>query len=361
MLTKDLCLARRRKLMELLKETPTGPLVLSDPINLRYLANFSVDPFSLGADFGGILVIENDGTAQLFHDHRLPKSVNEACVEQRTPIIWYDGKSAGQGPRRLILRETVVKFGGRIHDSLGDPACTRVLTTVGEMRRAKYADEIELLKKCMRLGEAGQAWARTHVKAGMSELQVYEGIFAATAEAARQPVIVYGDFTVSPGSSKRGGPPTDHILQDGETLILDYSCVLFGYRSDFTNTLVVGGKPTPAQQNLMDLSKAAMAAGEGMLKAGQSCKAVYDAVRGVFETAKLAGNFPHHAGHGLGLQHPEAPFFVEKADETLIAGDVVTLEPGLYVDNVGGVRIEHNYLITASGYERLSHHTIDLV
>ena len=68
----------------------------------------------------------------------------------------------------------------------------------------------------------------------------------------------------------------------------------------------------------------------------------------------------HHAGHGLGLTHPEAPFFVPKADETLLAGDVVTLEPGLYVADVGGIRIEHNYLVTGTGFERLSNHTIAL-
>ena len=74
----------------------------------------------------------------------------------------------------------------------------------------------------------------------------------------------------------------------------------------------------------------------------------------------MADYFPHHAGHGLGLSHPEAPFFVLEATEALLAGDVVTLEPGLYVPGVGGVRIEHNYLITDAGYERLSNHTIAL-
>jgi Xaa-Pro aminopeptidase len=87
---------------------------------------------------------------------------------------------------------------------------------------------------------------------------------------------------------------------------------------------------------------------------------VYDAVRGVFEKAGVADSVPHHAGHGLGLAHPEAPYLVRNSTETLAAGDVVTLEPGLYVDGVGGDRIEHNYLITATGYERLSNHTLSL-
>src|SRR5947209_19560440 len=103
-----------------------------------------------------------------------------------------------------------------------------------------------------------------------------------------------------------------------------------------------------------------MGAGEKELRAGAACRAVYDAVDGVFAKAGMAGYFGHHAGHGLGLMHPEAPYLVRHADETLVAGDVVTLEPGLYVPNVGGIRIENNYLITASGYERLSNHTIAL-
>jgi Xaa-Pro aminopeptidase len=103
-----------------------------------------------------------------------------------------------------------------------------------------------------------------------------------------------------------------------------------------------------------------MAAGEKELRAGAACKTVRDAVNGVFDREGMADHFGHHAGHGLGLTHPEAPFFVVEADETLLENDVVTLEPGLYVEGVGGIRIEHNYRITAGGFERLSHHQIAL-
>jgi Xaa-Pro aminopeptidase len=194
----------------------------------------------------------------------------------------------------------------------------------------------------------------------MSELDVYSGISAACVRAAGMPVIVYGDFAVSPGPERRGGPPTERVLKDGDMIILDYSVVLFGYRSDFTNTLVVGGKPSPEQTRLYDLCMAAMKAGEEKLAAGAACLTVYQAVRGVFDQAGMGDYFPHHAGHGLGLTHPEAPFIVRQANETLRAGDVVTLEPGLYVPDVGGIRIEHNYLISAAGFERLSGHEIRL-
>jgi Xaa-Pro dipeptidase len=103
-----------------------------------------------------------------------------------------------------------------------------------------------------------------------------------------------------------------------------------------------------------------MAAGERELRAGAACLTVYQAVRGVFEKAGVAEHFPHHAGHGLGLSHPENPYLVRNADETLLAGDVITLEPGLYIPGQGGIRIEHDYLITEKGFERLSNHVISL-
>jgi Xaa-Pro aminopeptidase len=214
------------------------------------------------------------------------------------------------------------------------------------------------MRRCMRATEAGHDWARWNVRAGMTELDVYGGMAAACVKAAGMPAIVYGDFAVSPGPERRGGPPTDRVVCEGDMMILDFSVVLFGYRSDFTNTLVVGREPTPDQQRLYDLCMQALAAGEGELRGGASCQKVYTAVRDAF--GGMAEYFPHHAGHGLGLTHPEAPFIVRHATETLEAGDIVTLEPGLYVEKIGGIRIEHNSAITETGYERLSNHTIAL-
>jgi Xaa-Pro aminopeptidase len=327
-----------------------------------YLANFHVDPFSLGGDFGGVLLLRPDGHAKLIHDNRLPASVKEAHVEETVVVPWYDGQSPGRGPRRLaLLGEVNPAHGGlRVHDRPGDPAAAAVVGALTALRRQKDPDEIALLRRCMRATDAGHAWARANIKPGMTELEVYCGVNSVCARDAGHAVIVYGDFAVSPGPERRGGPPTDRVLEPGDMFILDYSVVIGGYRSDFTNTLVVGKEPTADQQRLCDLCKAAMAAGEHELRAGAECQTVYDAVRGAFDKEGMAEYFPHHAGHGLGLVHPEAPYFVRHSDETLLAGDVVTLEPGLYVPGVGGIRIENNYLITDQGYERLSDHTIAL-
>jgi Xaa-Pro aminopeptidase len=228
------------------------------------------------------------------------------------------------------------------------------------MRRQKDADELDVLRRCMAAGKVGQEWARANVEPGMTELDVYNGIAAAVNRDVCRHVITYGDFAVCTGPDRRGGPPSDRVLIAGDMLILDFSVVLFGYRSDFTNTLVVGAEPTEQQTALFQLCVEAMTAGQQKLKAATACQVVYDAVRGVFENAGMADCFPHHAGHGLGLMHPEAPYIVRHSTETLLAGDAVTLEPGLYLPGVGGIRIEHNYLVTERGHERLSHHEIAL-
>lgn len=363
MLSAEGCRQRRQRLWQQLDPQPESDyLIFSDPIHLMYLANFWVDPFSLSGGSRGYLVVRKDGHAKLLHDNFMPSSVEQAHVEERRVIPWYDAQSPGKGPRQLApLGEVNPRGHGlRIHDRIGDPFAPVVIRTLAEMRRRKDPDEIEMLRGCMRATDAGHAWARTNIRPGMTELDVYRGVNSACIDTAGHAVIVYGDFAVSPGPERRGGPPTNQVLKSGDMFILDFSVVIAGYRSDFTNTLVVGREPNAEQQRLYDLCTAAMAAGEKELRAGTACRQVYQAVNGVFEQAGMAEYFPHHAGHGLGLSHPEDPYLVRHADQTLQTGDVVTLEPGLYVPKVGGIRIEHNYLVNDKGYERLSNHAIAL-
>jgi Xaa-Pro aminopeptidase len=315
----------------------------------------------MSADFGGLLVIRPGGHSTIIYDNKLPKSVELSHVDERKPVMWYTGQEAETANRRMVLRPALEAAGGRIFDCISHPVAPKVFEIIADMRRRKDPDEVALLKTCMRAGDAGHAWGRANIKPGMSELEVYAGVANAVYAALGHWAVVYGDFTVSPGAKKRGGPPTPHTLEPGELFILDYSVIVQGYRSDFTNTICVGGSPTADQQRLMDLSLAALAAGAAELKAGVTCQHVYDAMRNVFDADEMADYFTTHGGHGLGISHPEPPYIVRNSRETLVAGDVVTLEPGLYVDGIGGLRIEHNYLVTEQGSEQLSNHTIALV
>ncbi|MFL5328968.1 MAG: M24 family metallopeptidase [Gemmataceae bacterium] len=355
MLTTEGCRARRERFWREAKlPDRVQQVTFADPIHVRYFAGCYVTPISSAAEIMPPLTMYGDGRSQLLLANKMPAGVKLSHVDEQIVDQWYDGQSPATHPRNLT------KPPAPPCDIAGHEFAEFFINTISQLRRRKDPDEIEVLRECCRAGEAGQAWALAHIESGMTELDVYTGVAAACIKQAGQPVVLYGDFAVSPGPERRGGPPTRRTLANGDLMILDFSVVIAGYRSDFTNTVCVGREPKPEQQRLMDLCQQAMAAGESNLRAGIPCQVVYDAVRGVFEKAGMADKFPHHAGHGLGLMHPEAPYIVRHSTETLLAGDVVTLEPGLYVEGVGGVRIEHNYLITDAGYDRLSQHRIGL-
>jgi Xaa-Pro aminopeptidase len=227
------------------------------------------------------------------------------------------------------------------------------------MRRAKDPDEIAVLRQSVRAGEAGLAAALERARPGMTELDAYLIVQNAALTELGDRAIVYGDFASGPRCAiEKGGSPTSRRIEPGDLLLIDFSVIVAGYRGDFTNTFAVGGGPTPRQVELFEACVGAMKAGEAALKPGMAARDVDAAVRGHFAALGLDQYFPTHSGHGLGLGHPEPPYFVPHSGDTLVAGDVVALEPGLYVEGVGGMRYERNYLVTADGPETLSNHEI---
>jgi Xaa-Pro aminopeptidase len=236
-----------------------------------------------------------------------------------------------------------------------------------ELREIKDADELAAIELGIRTAEAAQAAAREILRPGLTELDVYAECVRRAILAAGSPFVMMCDVAGGPRAAQGGGAPTTRALQSGELLILDFFPYVEGYRGDITNTLVAGGKPTAEQEDLFHLVLLGLQAAEKTLRPGTPVGDVYSAIDRVFRDLKL---FPtlrakrelgHHAGHAIGLCHPEAPELVPDSDRTLEAGMVITLEPGIYGAPTGGIRLEHNYLITTEGHRRLSHHHLGLV
>ena len=380
MLTEQGCLERRKRLWDALPDDCEWVLI-ADPRHVLYFANFLVNPISFSTSERGLLLLERSGKATLIAENFTRRTAtSEPFVDEEIGNAaddkWYDHKHSVQN-RDHALFDRLLRVADRMKgpglveaewlpamaaDQLGlgsDALSGDVGSVVRQLRRQKHDDEITLLEKCMRACEAGHARALEVAAPGVSELDVYREIQSAAVAEAGSPAIVYGDFrSVNAEIPKRGGLPTTEQLKAGDMLIIDYSVVLSGYRSDFTNTIAIG-EMTADQEKIFSVCEGAMAAGEAVFKAGAAAKEVYNAASTVMEEAGF-DPLAHHAGHGLGLGHPESPVLVPESEDTLLAGDVVTLEPGMYVDGVGGVRIEHNYLITETGYRRLSNHRIAL-
>jgi Xaa-Pro aminopeptidase len=384
-LTEAGCVARRERLWNAAPESVEW-LLIADPRHVQYLANFWVQPLSFSAGERGLLLLERGGRATLLADNfTIRSAVHEPYVDREIVTPWYDHRhSIANRDHALFaaLQQVTGELEGRpglVEAEWLPLAAAAVLPAAASsgsgpsavkqrdlgsvlrgLRRRKDADEIELLKVCMRAGEAGQARLREIIRAGVSEFEIYREVQRTAMAAVGRPALVYGDFRATNGAlPKAGGLPTDYVLQKGDLFILDYSIVLDGYRCDFTNTMSVGA-PSREMQELFGYCRESMAAAEGRLAAGVACRDVHAAAAGAYPEQGTTVGFTHHAGHGIGLAHPEPPILVSESDDALLAGDVITIEPGAYVKGVGGMRIEHNYLITDDGFERLSHHEISL-
>jgi Xaa-Pro dipeptidase len=143
-------------------------------------------------------------------------------------------------------------------------------------------------------------------------------------------------------------------MKSGDTLILDLWATTNGYWADTCRTFMVGGRPSRDQLRIYGSVEKAMRAGMEKMKPGAMAGDVYRAVKKVFEDAGHGSRFPHHAGHGLGLDAWERPFLIPGSQDELKAGMVLALEPGLYLEGVAGVRLENNFLLQKDGVVPLS-------
>lgn len=159
-----------------------------------------------------------------------------------------------------------------------------------------------------------------------------------------------------PNAAKPHARPGDRRLSEGDLVILDFGCVVDGYCSDMTRTIVLGEVDETATR-LVEVVTAANAAGVAVVRAGVAAADVDAAARGVIAEAGWADAFAHGTGHGVGLDIHEAPRVGASSPDVLEIGDVVTVEPGVYLPGLGGARMEDSVVVTADGCTVLTHTT----
>jgi Xaa-Pro aminopeptidase len=381
MLTREGCKARQQALaLSLERDANSEWAILGDPRHLMYFTNLPVEPISWSSPPPGLLLVMQDARSMLVADNLAARRMNHLFADQIEIVPWYNHMDSPGDRRQAVIDHFLShlpvaspqRIGVELRAVPGGlvsglnrqfPACEIVSIdeSLLRMRRCKYADELELLRRCIAAEQAGHARAWEVIRPGVTELQVYAEVVRACTEVAGQPVVVYGDFCSGPRTwLDRGGAPTPRVLQHGDLMILDFSVVIGGYRGDFTNTIAVGGRPTADQLRLYQLCAAAMSAGESKLRDGAAACDVFAALNEPLIQADSSLGLTGHGGHGIGLAHPEPPIIVPRSTHRLQTDDVVTLEPGAYVAGIGGMRFENNYLVKPDGFERLTNHRIAL-
>jgi Xaa-Pro dipeptidase len=229
-------------------------------------------------------------------------------------------------------------------------------------RKIKDSDEVAAIRESCELDDYAYSVIKEEIRNDLTEVEVYSLAYQKLIKKANSPSFqfFYGDFTSGERALQSGGPPTDRAMRNGETLVLDLWVTTRGYWADTCRTFVIGRQASAEQNRTLDLLKHALNAGAEKLKPGNTAAEVYNAIFNVIAAAGYGDKFPHHGGHCVGLDAWEPPFIIPGSKEKLKEGMVCALEPGVYIPEIGGMRIEDDYLIKSTGSESLCKFPFDL-
>ena len=234
------------------------------------------------------------------------------------------------------------------------------LNLVESLRESKDADEVELLREAARI--ATDALSRTipQVTAGQTELAIAGTLEKAlrdegSEEAPFPPIVASG-----PRSALPHARASSRVVEKGDLLLLDFGAQYKGYCSDITRTFIVG-VPTPEQKDIYQVVRDANHIASHSVRAGMSGMAADALARRYIDAQGHGDAFGHSLGHGLGLEVHESPRLAKTAEAALVAGAVVTIEPGIYRPGWGGVRIEDDVHLSENGPQILTNFSRELI
>src|SRR5579872_5800605 len=214
-----------------------------------------------------------------------------------------------------------------------------------QLRRCKDPDELELMKSAIAITLGMYRRAQEIIAPGVLETTVFAELQKSAIGVAKEPLtaLLGNDFACG----AMGGPPrADRAAKAGEIYVLDLGPSYRGYFADNARSIVVNRKPTDAQHKAWESILHCFRIVESMARPGVRCRDLFAAVDDHLR-ATADRPLPHHLGHGVGLQAHEFPHLNPKWDDTLMPGDVFTVEPGIYGDDLGGgIRNEDQYLVT---------------
>ena len=343
-------------------------LLVSQPDNRRYLSGYTAPDHGI-QESSGLLLIPAKGRPYLLTDARFTLQ-----AEAEAQLFLVELYSRGLLPllerliNRLGLQSLAFESDYLLHSTfqrLAGMANKRGLTLVPQlglieaMREVKSADELELLRASTRLNETVFQSVYATIEPGMTEREIALALELTMREMGAEgpsfpTIVAFGTNAARPHAV-----PTDRELQAGDLVLIDMGLIHRGYCSDMTRTFVAG-RPDRTYLDRHRVVRAAMQAGIGAIRAGVTGAEVDRVARQVIADAGYGDHFGHSLGHGVGLAVHEAPRLSRTNRKKLRAGMVVTVEPGIYLPEWGGIRLENMVVVGEHGPEVLNRDTTGL-
>jgi Xaa-Pro dipeptidase len=358
MLDVDLSRKRQKRLLDAMAERKLDAVVVGDPQHVYYFSAKRPNWLHFGA-----FILFSDGRSWLTSGNTPAEG---AAVDESFAYEAQWMATLRQEQPAVVAAQVLAALKGRRAREIGVDASAvtsqvalmaeldvePVDPVIWQLRRQKEADELALLRKAAKCADAMYRRAREIIAPGVAELDVYTQLMAAAVAEAQEPMsaLLGNDYACGGG----GGPPrAGRTCQPGELYIIDVGPAYRGYFADACRTFSVDQKPTDEQLQAHEAIVGALGIVEKLARPGAKCREIYQAV---FEHLKdcSGARFPHHLGHGIGLQPHEYPHLNPKWDDILLEGEVFTAEPGLYAPQLkSGIRLENDYVVTADGVENL--------
>ncbi len=342
--------ARRRALRARLAPVDLVGLLVTKPVNVRYLTGFA-------GSYGALLLL-HDRTV-FFTDRRYERQAAEVdgaevviapgdLIAGVIGVLGTDGDGLGFEPGGLTWGT-----GQRLRTLLPGRAVVPAPELVEELREVKDDDELAAMREAARIATETLPEVLGGLRAGVTErevaLEIELGMRRLGGDGlAFDPIVAFGEHAAEPHHR-----PGERALGRGELVTLDFGALVEGYRSDMTRT-VVFGTASPRQREVYELVRHAEETGLAALRPGVSCAEVDQACRRVIADAGWGDAFGHPSGHGVGLEIHEAPWVRPGGSGRIAAGTPVTVEPGVYLPGFGGVRIEDLAVVRPDGHELLT-------
>lgn len=346
--------------MPLLPEDIDSALIIT-PQNRRYFTGFE-------ASDGFVLASRNKNI--FWTDSRYIEAARESAsgCEVRLGTDAYKQISeemAEQGLKNVIVEASGVTL-AQFADIQAKLADVSVIGTkelddaINALRSVKSEEEVALIVKAQKIAEEALDHMFGFIRPGMTEKQVQLELDFYMLSHGAEALSFETIAVAGANSSKPHGVPGNYVIRNGDFLTLDFGATYGGYHSDMTRTVAVGSA-TEEMKKVYNVVLEAQLAGIDALRPGLACKDADGAARSVIEAAGYGEYFGHGTGHGVGIEIHEHPYDSARSKETLAEGNVVTIEPGIYLPGKFGVRIEDMALITPDGRRLLTWAKKDLV
>lgn len=348
---------RVEKIQQYLARQQIDAFIIQSAVNRRYMTGFT-------GTFGTVLITQ--GKAYFITDFRYVTQANEQAkgfevIENRNMLeAVYEQCKKEQVQTLAFEEEHTTVSGYRQLEKFEKIELIGVAGIVEQMRKIKTPDELAKIKTAASISDKAFERILQDIKAGVTELEVCNKL----EMYMREEGATSSSFDMIIASGHRSALPhgvaSTKTIEQHDFVTLDFGALYEGYCSDMTRTVVIG-TPEAKLEKIYHIVNDALTLGIAEVKAGVSCQELDTIVRDFITEHGYGEQFGHGLGHSFGLEIHESPYFAKTSDDLLASQMVMTIEPGIYIPTVGGVRIEDDVIVTETGCEVITQAPKELI